>query len=133
MFDWITVEDSALLAAALLFWVALIYFIVAGGVRAGELVWSGRQPRLLDPSLRVRSLVYGLLLFGSALVLVFASGAIASPIDQRWMESATLIVTVFLGIVGVISLAFGSRWERMFFAPIIFLGAVVSGWMTFVY
>ena len=37
-------------------------FALAFGVRRGELVWSGRQPRLLAPDLRVRSALAAVLL-----------------------------------------------------------------------
>lgn len=125
--------DIAILAtAALLSWVALVYFVVAFGVRLGELVWAGRQPRLLDPGLRARSLGYGVLLLVSGWVLAVATGVISSsPIPDRWMRSATFSVAAFLGVAFLFSLSRGSRWERMLFAPILFLGAAMAAWLTF--
>lgn len=125
--------DMAILAtAALLSWVALVHFVVAFGVRLGELVWAGRQPRLLDPGLRARSLGYGVLLLVSGWVLALATGVIpSSPIPDRWMRSATFSVAAFLGVAFLFSLFRGSRWERMLFAPILFLGAAMAAWLTF--
>lgn len=131
MFDLIDVEGAALLASALLVWVALVHFTLAAGVRLGELVWSGQQPRLLDPSLRLRSFIYAILLVISAFVLAFSVGVVESPIDERWIESATLLVTIFLAVACVYSIFNGTRWERFFFAPITLLGALVAGWLTF--
>ncbi|HUF14928.1 MAG TPA: hypothetical protein VMQ46_03470 [Acidimicrobiia bacterium] len=127
-----SLETAALTTAALLGWVALVHLVIGSGVRLGELVWSGRRPRLLDPSLRVRSFTYAFLLLASALVLAIATEAIDwAPIPQRWMESATLTVTAFLAVSFIYSVFWGSRWERMFFAPITLLGAVFAGWLTF--
>ena len=125
--------DMAILAtAALLSWVALVHFVVAFGVRLGELVWAGRQPRLLDPGLRARSLGYGVLLLVSGWVLAVATEVItSSPIPDRWMRSATFSVAAFLGVAFLFSLSRGSRWERMLFAPILFLGAAIATWLTF--
>jgi hypothetical protein len=128
-----SVENAALATAALLTWVALVHVLMASGVRRGELVWSGKQPRLLAPPLRVRSFVYALLLVSSAGVLATATGAVEmSPIPDRWVTSATFAVTAFLGLAFLYSVVRGSRWERMLFAPITLLGALLAGWLTFV-
>jgi hypothetical protein len=80
----------------------------------------------------VRSFTYAFLLLASALVLAIATEAIDwAPIPQRWMESATLTVTAFLAVSFIYSVFWGSRWERMLFAPITLLGAVFAGWLTF--
>ncbi|HJQ77788.1 MAG TPA: hypothetical protein VJ948_11085 [Acidimicrobiia bacterium] len=127
-----TLETTALAIAALLAWVALVHLVVGSGVRVGELVWSGRQPRLLDPGLRARSFIYAILLILSGLVLAIATNAIGwDPIPEQWMRSATFTVTAFLGVSFIYSLFWGSRWERMLFAPITLLGAVFAGWLTF--
>jgi len=125
-------ESAALIIAALLGWVALVHFVVAAGVRLGELVWSGQQPRLLDPELRVRSFVYGVLLIGSGLVLAEATGLLGtSVIPENWMQSATFSVAAFLGVAFLYSVTKGSTWERMLFAPILLLGALFAGWLAF--
>jgi hypothetical protein len=126
-----SLQTAAMTTAALLVWVALVHVVVAFGARVGELVWAGRQPRLLDPSLRRRSFAYAVLLVSSALVIAFATGLLDSPIPERWMQSATFAVTAFLGIACLFSLFKGSRWERMFFAPITLLGALLAGWLAF--
>lgn len=127
-----TLETTALAIGALLAWIALVHLVVGSGVRIGELVWSGRQPRLLDPGLRVRSFIYATLLLVSGLVLANATNAIDwDPIPERWMRSATFTVTAFLGVSFIYSLFWGSRWERMLFAPITLAGAAFAGWLTF--
>jgi hypothetical protein len=124
-------QDIALGAAGMLTWVAVIYLMMASGVRLGELVWSGRQPRLLEPALRVRSVLYAVGLIASALVIAFATGLLSSPIPDRWSQSATFAASAFLAFGALYSLIAGSRWERMLFAPILLLGALFAGWLTF--
>lgn len=127
-----SLQTTALVVAALLAWIALVHFVVGFGVRIGELVWSGRQPRLLDPGLRARSISYAILLVASAVILTTATHAIDwALIPPRWTRSATFTVTAFLGFSFVYSLFWGSRWERMLFAPITLLGAAFAGWVTF--
>jgi uncharacterized membrane protein SirB2 len=120
-----------LITTALLGWVALVHFVVAFGVRRGELVWAGRQPRLLDPALRARSFFYAVLLLVSGWILVMATDVISvSPIPARWMRSATFCVAAFLGMAFIFSVFRGSRWERMLFGPIVLLGAGMAAWLT---
>jgi hypothetical protein len=126
-----TARTAALIASALLGWVALVHLLMASGVRLGELVWSGQQPRLLEPGLRVRSLLFGLGVAGSGIVLVFATRLLPSPIPARWDKSATFAASAFLGVGFVYCLFAGSRWERMLFAPILLLGSALAGWLTF--
>jgi len=127
----VSLETVALATAALLAWVALVHVILASGVRLGELVWAGQQPRLLDPELRLRSLLFALMLLASAWVLTMATGVVSSVIPGRWMQSATFGVTAFLSVGVLYSLFRGSTWERMLFAPIMATGALLAGWLTF--
>lgn len=127
-----TASDASVVAGALLMWVALIYVLMGSGLRMGELVWSGRQPRLLSPDLRVRSIIYATLLIASILVLARANGLVGlGVIPDRYIQSATFAVAAFLGIATIYNLGWGSRWERMLFAPITLLGTVLAGWLTF--
>jgi len=120
-----------LMAASLLCWVAVVHMTMAVGVRRGELVWSGRQPRLLDPELRTRSALSALLLVASGWVLVEATGLVpASTIPDAYMQSATFAVTAFLGAYFLYLLFRGSLWERVLFAPIVLGGALLAGWLT---
>jgi uncharacterized membrane protein SirB2 len=122
---------AILATTALLAWVALVHFVVAFGVRRGELVWAGRQPRLLQPGLRARSFGYGTMLLVSGWILAMAAGVVPnSLIPERWMRSATFSVAAFLGLAFMASVLRGSRWERMLFAPIVLLGAGVATWLT---
>ncbi|HEX6298960.1 MAG TPA: hypothetical protein VF148_00640 [Acidimicrobiia bacterium] len=125
-------QSLALATASLLCWVALVHVTLAAGVRRGELVWSGRQPRLLDPGLRLRSAVSAVLLVASAWVLAEATGALTTGLlPEQYMLSATFSVTAFLGIYFIYVVFKGSRWERWLFAPIILAGAGLAGWLTF--
>ena len=127
-----TLDTAALTTAVLLCWIALIHVALAAGVRRGELVWSGKQPRLLAPELRVRSAVFGALLLMSGGVLAEAAGLISTElIPPRYVQSATFAVMAFLGTYFIYTVFWGSRWERMLFAPITLAGAVVAGWLTF--
>lgn len=127
-----TVEIAALATAVLLCWVALVHAALAAGMRRGDLVWSGRQPRLLAPELRVRSALSAVLLLISGGVLAEATGVIDTGlIDDLYMQSATFSVMAFLGVYFVYAVFWGSRWERMLFAPITLAGALIAGWLTF--
>jgi len=127
-----SLDTAALATAALLCWIALIHVALAAGVRRGELVWSGKQPRLLAPELRLRSALFGVLLLTSGWVLAEAAGLVSfGLIPQRYMQSATFAVMAFLGGYFIYTVFWGSRWERMLFAPITLVGAVVAGWLTF--
>ena len=126
-------QNIALVTAALLGWVALVYLVMAAGSRSGELVWAGRQVRRLDPSLRFQALVYAVAIIGAGIVLISVSGLFwDSLIPEAWQISATFVATAFLTVAAIGSLIWGSRWERMLFTPILTLGALVAGWMTLV-
>lgn len=125
--DWLSLSAAALIAG-----VALVYFLVAFGVRRGELVWSGRYPRMLPPHLRRRSLGYAVLLVLAGWVVAAYGGAIdLSPVREEWMRSAGFVATVILAISAVHHLFKGSRWERLLFLPIVVFGALLAGWLTF--
>lgn len=122
----------ALAAASLLCWVALVHVTLAAGVRRGELVWSGKQPRLLNPELRVRSAVSAILLVASSWVIAEATGLVSIDLlPDRYTLSATFAVTAFLGIYFIYLVFKGSRWERWLFAPIVLAGAGLAGWLVF--
>jgi hypothetical protein len=127
-----TNELMALAAAPLLCWVALVHLTLAAGVRRGELVWSGKQPRLLDPELRVRSAVSAILLVASAWVLVEATALVSIDlIPDQYTLSATFAVAAFLVVYFIYVVFKGSRWERFLFAPIVLAGAGLAGWLAF--
>lgn len=128
----LTIRDAALIAAGLLGWVALVHLLLAAGMRRGELVWSGQRIRRLDPALRWRSFLFAVAITGSAAVLAFATGLLESPIPDQWMQSATFVAMSFLGVSFLYCLFAGSSWERMLFSPILLLGTVLAGWLTFV-
>lgn len=128
----IDVEGVSLLAAALLTWVALVHLVVAMGVRRGELVWSGRYPRLLIPSLRRRSFGYAVLLLLSAWVVAAYGGALdVAPVPEAWMMSAGWAVMALLSFAAIYAIVRGSIWERVLFLPITLYGAILAGWLTF--
>jgi len=128
----VDVEWFSLLAAGLFVWMALVHLLMAGGLRMGELVWSGRYPRLLHPSYRRRSLGYAILLLLSAWVVAAFGGAVEiSPVPTAWSRSAGWVVTAFLSIAAIYNLFHGTRWERFIFLPITVFGASLAGWLTF--
>jgi hypothetical protein len=128
----VTATTAAILAALLLGWVAMVHIAMASGLRLGELVWAGRQPRLLTPEWRLRSALYALGLVVSAWVLLSVTGVVGVvAIPEEYTQAATLGVTAFLGLACVASLIWGTTWERMLFAPITGLGALLAGWLTF--
>lgn len=127
-----SLETVALATSILLAWIAVVHFALAAGVRRGELVWSGKQPRLLAPDLRLRSALAAVLLVVSGLILAEASGLTSTGlIAERFMQSATFAVMAFLSVYFFYTVFWGSRWERMLFAPITFAGAILAGWFTF--
>lgn len=73
-----------------------------------------------------------LLLVVSAFVLAEAADVIDTGlIDERYMQSATFAVMAFLAVYVLYCLFWGTRWERMLFAPISLAGALLAGWLTF--
>lgn len=127
-----SLEIAAFATAILLCWLALVHFALAAGVRRGEFVWSGRQPRLLAPELRVRSAISAILLVVSGGVLAEATGLTDFGfIPGRYMEAATFGVMAFLIVYFVYAVFSGTKWERLLVAPITLAGAVVAGWITF--
>ncbi|HEX9762152.1 MAG TPA: hypothetical protein VGA97_03535 [Acidimicrobiia bacterium] len=128
----VDVEWLSLLAAGLFVWMALVHLLMAGGLRMGELVWSGRYPRRLHPSYRRRSLGYAILLLLSAWVVAAFGGTVdVSPVPAAWSRSAGWVVTAFLSIAAIYNLFQGTRWERFIFLPITVFGASLAGWLTF--
>lgn len=132
MTRWLDLASISMITASLLVWVALVHFVLAFGVRRGELVWSGRYPRLLTPEYRRRSLGYALFVLLSAWVLASFGGAVElSPIPAQWLRSAGWVITVFLGIAAIYSFLKGTRWERLLLGPMALLGSLLAGWLTF--
>ena len=128
----LTIPSSVAISALLLGLVAVVYLGMAFGVRYGEHVWAGAHVGRLPAEKRWWSLFYGLGLLGSALVLLDAADVIeAGLIPAAWAMAAGFVVTCLLGLATLFALVKGSTWERMFFAPITFLGAGVAFWLTF--
>ena len=125
-------EQLALVATGLLVWVAIVHFVLAFGVRRGELAWGGRYPRLLPTPHRWGSALYALGLVLSAVMLAELAGLVdLIAVSSGVMKASGWVVTVFLGVTAMFNLFQGSRWERMLFAPIGIIGAVLVGWFTF--
>lgn len=125
-------DQLVLVATGLLLWVALVYMVLAFGVRRGELAWGGRYPRLLPTPHRWGSAFYALGLVLSAAILAELAGLIdLLALPSGVMKAAGWVVMVFLAITALFSLFKGSRWERMLFGPIGVIGALLAGWYTF--
>lgn len=78
------------------------------------------------------SLFYGFSLLLSAWVITSYGGVVdLAPVPDLWLRSASWIVMVFLVVASGYSLLRGSKWERLLFAPIIGLGALLAGYLTF--
>lgn len=128
----VSLSFAAVMSAALLGWMAIVYFVMAAGVRYGELVWSGRHVGRLPVELRWWGLLYGLGLVICGVVLLDASGVLGTGvIPNSWSEFAVFAVMCFLGLSAVFALLRGSTWERMFLAPISLLGAGLAAWLLF--
>jgi hypothetical protein len=125
-------DQLALVTAGLLVWVAVVHSVLAFGLRRGDLAWGGRYPRLLPSPHRWGSALYALGLFVSAVILAELAGLIdLVALSAGVMKASGWVVMVFLGVTAAFSLFKGSRWERMLFAPIGIIGAVLAGWFTF--
>jgi hypothetical protein len=123
--------SAAILSASLLAWVALVYLVMAFGVRSGDLVWSGRHPGRLPAEHRWWSLLYGIGLLGAGSILLEMTGVIDTGLlGSRWLDSAGFAVVSVLGVATLLALARGSTWERVLFVPITFLGAGLAAWLT---
>ncbi|MGH8946764.1 MAG: hypothetical protein ACRDVL_11540 [Acidimicrobiia bacterium] len=125
-------DQLALVACALLAWVAIVHTVLAFGLRRGEVAWGGRYPRLLPTPHRWGSAFYAFGLLVSAVILAEMAGLI-DLVDMPGgvMKAAGWVVMVFLGVTALFSLFKGSRWERMLFGPIGIIGATLAGWYTF--
>jgi hypothetical protein len=78
------------------------------------------------------SLFYAFSLLISAWVIIAFGGAVdLAPVPDLWLRSAGWVVLVYLGVAAAYSILRGSRWERLLFAPIIGLGALLAGYLTF--
>ena len=129
----VTASSAAVVSALLLGWVAIVYLVMALGVRSGELVWSGRYVSRLPAEQRWWSFFYGAGLIVSAYVLLEMTSVISPGwISDRWLEAAGFGVMGFLTLATVFALFGGSTWERMLFVPITLLGAGLAAWLTFV-
>ena len=135
-----TLEQWALVAAAAVGVVSLFYLLMAFGWRRGEFVWGGRHPRRLPPDLRRLSLFFGFLLIVAAAALALLSGElgalgvrddVTSLIPSRFEQSASFVLTAFLGVTGLYRLGKGAPLERFLFAPILIAAGVISGLMAF--
>lgn len=123
---------ATIMSASLLGWVAIVYLMMGFGVRSGELVWSSRYIGRLPAEQRGWSLLYGAVLVGSGLVLLEIGNVIHTGLlPDRWLLSAGFTVASLLTVATLFSLAKGSTWERMLFAPITLLGAGLAAWLTF--
>lgn len=126
------VHDLSLLSACLLVWIAIVHLLMALGLRRGELVWSGRHPRLLDVESRWRSAFYALFLVVAALALATFGDVIqVVTVPARWYRSIGFTVMALLGVATIYSFGWGSRWERLLFGPMTLLGAIMAGYLTF--
>ena len=125
-------SSAAILSASLLTWVALVYLMMAFGVRSGDLVWSGRHPGRLPVEHRWWSLLYGVGLLLAGFVLLEMTGVMGTGLlRDTWQDSAGFAVGSVLGVATVLSLARGSTWERMLFVPITLFGAGLAAWLAF--
>lgn len=125
-------SSAAILSASLLAWVALVYLVMAFGVRSGDLVWSGRHPGRLPAEHRWWSLFYGMGLLGSGFILLELTDMIDTGLlGRRWLGSAGFAVVSVLGVATLLALARGSTWERVLFVPITLLGAGLAAWLAF--
>ena len=129
----IDIEQLSVVLSGLLILVAAVHFLLAFGVRRGELVWGGRYFHgRLPPDLRRRSLGLGILLLVSSWLLLELAGFRGlNTIPERWYRSAGLVLTVFLGMTGLYSIFRGSRWERYLFGPVLLSASVLAGLLTF--
>ena len=129
----LSISTAAGVAAVLVAWVALVYLGMGLGLRHGELVWAGDHVGRLPTEQRWWSVFYGVALLASALVLLDLAGVVEVEfVEQHWIVAEGFVATCLLGLATLVALVKGTTWERMFFAPITFLGAGVAYWLTFV-
>lgn len=120
------------MVAVLLAMIGVVYWVVAFGVRIGEIVWGGRHVGRLPGEQRAWSFLYGLGMFGSSIVLLELSGATDfGLLNKGWQRSAGVVVMGFLGTAGLASILKGTRWERWLFGPIALGGTALAWWLTF--
>jgi hypothetical protein len=125
-------QTLSLFAIGFLLWIALVHVVLAMGVRRGELVWSGRHPRRLDPGERGASALFAVSLVAAAIALAgLADWIDLSLIPPRWQRPAGFVVMSFLGLSALACFAWGSRWERYLFGPMMLFGAGLVGYMVF--
>ena len=112
--------------------IAGIHLLLAFGWRRGTLAWGSYHPRRLPTDLRRRSLGFGLLLLASALLLPEVAGLEGlgvMPVDSR--QATGFVLTSFLGVAGLYIISRNNVWERFLFGPILMLGSITAGLLTF--
>ena len=111
---------------------AVVHFLLAFGLRRGDLVWAGRYSRRLPPDLRRRSLGFGVLLLVSSWLLAELAGFKGlNTIPEKWYQSVGFVITVFFAVTGLYAISRGGRWERRLFGPVLLSAAILAGLLTF--
>lgn len=128
----IDIEQLSVVVAGLLILMAVVHFLLAFGLRRGDLVWAGRHSRRLPPDLRRRSLGFGVLLLVSSWLLAELAGFKGlNTIPEKWYQSVGFVITVFFAVTGLYAISRGGRWERRLFGPVLLSAAILAGLLTF--
>lgn len=121
----VTQQLAAGIAIAIL--LALVFFqlLLAGGAPLGKLAWGGTR-RVLDPPLRIASLIAAGIYGVVALVLLEAAGLIDVVAAQDIVRVATWIVAGLFGLGVVMNAISRSPAERMVMTPVALALALLS-------
>lgn len=123
---------AARVVAPLLTLMAALYLALGFGLRYGELVWSGHHVGRLPAEQRWWSVAYGVLLLGSAAVILELAGVLSlGALEPSWLTSAGFATTTLLGVATIAAVVGGSKWERWLFSLVTLAGALLAGWLTF--
>lgn len=128
----IDIEQLSAVVSGLLILMAAVHFLLAFGLRRGELVWAGRYSRRLPPELRRLSLGFGILLLVSSWLLAeLAEFKGLNTIPEKWYQSVGFVITVFFVVTGLYAISRGSKWERYLFGPVLLIAGMLAGLLTF--
>lgn len=116
--DTVSLVGAALLGVVMAFQLAL-----AAGAPWGAASWGGQYEGVLPPTMRVSSLIAGLVVYPLLIVVVLSAGGV---VDLAWPNPGPTTMWVlagFLGLGGLMNLVSRSKVERLW-APVAFGAAV---------
>lgn len=114
-------EFLGIIAAILLFGVAVFQAAVALGLPHGDMVMGGRFSKVLPTKYRFISVLTALFLLVFASVFIAKSQNVELGVNENILNTVLVVITIFLGLNTLGNLASRSNKERLIMTPITFV------------